>query len=242
VFEAYNGLGNLSDDITGKQPPAHPAHTPSSGPDAALAELADSWANRTDGQLAHIPNQDTRDPSVRQPGQRRRSQQRQEKLKTAKRLAMMGKSPLEIEQYLSSDPGEDERESAHDFAALREELGLLGVVYVDRGAFDSCQQMHDYLKRHANAAAEYMLAIPECRDCRLSIGGYCTKAGRKIVAEIDYSPGLLKQLSCSLAARGLIPPNSTLHSKGDLRAALLKKEATAPRAINLADLGYGLPK
>jgi hypothetical protein len=226
MFE-YNNMGDLPDDLMGE-----PMHKDSCDESKSYAskDLIESWSGRREGKPELIRN-DIRClgiPDFREK-QANALKERDGKIKKGKRMLIAGKSLEEVTQFLEANFSENEISTDSDIQKLIGEIGLLGRVYVDRSAFDSCNNMRDYMRETRNKLPEYLLTISECAECQKQANGYnyCHKVGLKLANEIEYSPDMMDKIEKKFKALGVMPVSKKLRSREDLKNLFLEKTPPA---------------
>jgi hypothetical protein len=112
----------------------------------------------------------------------------------------------------------------NDLVKLSSEQGLLGNVYIDMTAFDSCADAARALGRDKVRTAKYVVGSPAKNACSSHCTGTCRDMGKKVVASMEYSKDVLDSYTQHLRVAGKIASTAVIESKEALREAFAAKK------------------
>jgi hypothetical protein len=151
-------------------------------------------------------------------------------VKEAKKALMAGLKGKELADYLRIRFASDHILKAKDaLAALSQEQGLLGNVYIDASAFSSAEEAEQFMARHRTRLAQDIV-LNESQLTPAVIDVLAYKFHKNVVGSIKYDEDLFRKYRMHLQASGMIPKDFVIDSKETLRQAFLtepvRKQAT----------------
>lgn len=153
-------------------------------------------------------------------------------VKSAKLAAMKGTVGTKLASELAQTyPMALIKAAKDELSKVAEEQGLLGNVYVDLSAFNSCKDAANKLGSNKVRSAQYV--IGSCKHvCATHHTGYCSELKKTVVEKMAYSKDLLSSYEKHLKVVGKLASDEVIDSKDALQEALLK--SNAPKASNKA--------
>ena len=225
----YGSMGDLPDDLIGS------ILSPDAKTDRGNLvsnDLITSWSERKEGKLELIDN-DIRLLGISDDKEKRERSKRDrtDSIKHAKRMMTAGKSFEEIRQCLAASFSADQLSNDPEIASLAGEIGLLGRVYIDRSAYDTCDKMRDHLRESRNKIPELLLKNADCDACQKQMNGLniCPKAGLRLASTIEYSPDFCTRVQNRFAAYGLIAPGQPIKTRDDIKAVMFGRKPAISR-------------
>jgi hypothetical protein len=208
---------------------------PVSPVDRGIPELEEAWGvnRRTDG-LRIIPAVDREraqyEASLKAPVKQKSAAQRVRlELQRASRLLAAGAPFKRVAADSAARLGADAPEARSAISSLKEEQGLLGVVYVKASDYPGCDkgQWTD-LVRKKSASAAFVVKKADCEGCVHAQEGKCSLFKKTLVSDVPWKQAV-RIYSPRLEATG-----RHIASGGDpkeaLRAALASTPVTMPEA------------
>ena len=153
-------------------------------------------------------------------------------VRQAKRDMMAGLTGKALAAKLGALYMPDVIEAAKDeLVKLSSEQGLLGNVYLDMTAYDSCSDAARLLGRNKVRTARYVVGEPTKHVCTSHKMGTCRDLGKKVVASMEYTKDVLDGYAQHLKIAGKIAGDATIDSKEALRAAFTVKPKQADEQV-----------
>jgi hypothetical protein len=161
---------------------------------------------------------------------------RPDEIRKTARLALMQSTDLaKFKHALTSRFDLDSlRTHKHVIAAVLEERGLLGKLYIAADDFPTCRTGTDqkFASRYAKEA-KYVLAKPECVGCLHAMKGptgsdLCSVFHKEIQVEVPYSDALAVQVEQMQSAKGKNIAKAASAPKERIRLAMLADNFVAP--------------
>jgi len=190
----------------------------------AIPELQEQWSKNSDKSTTLSPNSS----AAAKPTKKDVSKEEIEGVvKSAKIAAMSGITGKMLAQELNGKyPKDLIAASREELERVASEQGLLGNVYVDLSAFNSCKEAANKLGSNKIRSAQYV--IGDCKHvCASHHTGYCSELKKKVVEKLAYDEVLLDSYEKHLRVLGKIASGEKIDSKGALQEALLKSNAPA---------------
>jgi len=157
-------------------------------------------------------------------------------IRQAKREMMAGVTGKALAAKLNALYMPDVITAAKDeLVKLSSEQGLLGNVYIDMTAFDSCAEAARVLGRNRVRTARYVVGEPTKHVCSSHKIGTCRDLGKKVVASMEYTPELLNSYAQHLKIAGMISTEEKIESKEALRDAFTVKPKAAAEAASVVE-------
>jgi len=125
---------------------------------------------------------------------------------------------------------------------LSAEQGLLGNVYLDMTAYDSCSEAARLLGKNRVRTAAYVVGEPTKHVCTSHRLGTCRDTGKKVVASMEYSKDVLAGYTQHLRVAGKIASDATIDSKEALRAAFIERPVQATEVTPVVEESVDLNK
>lgn len=148
----------------------------------------------------------------------------QDVVNTAKKEMMKGAVGRELAGKLSSMyPEALIKKAKEELVKVAMEQGLLGNVYVDLSAFDSCSDALKCLGMNKVRMAKYAVGKPRRHVCSSHNTGYCRDLKKRVVAEITYDTPLFSEYTDHLRIAGVIGVEDKIDSKDSLRIAFIRR-------------------
>jgi hypothetical protein len=156
-----------------------------------------------------------------------------EVVRQAKREMMAGLTGKALVSKLSALYMPEVIKAAKDeLVKLSSEQGLLGNVYLDMTAFDSCSDAANYLGKNKVRTARYVVGNPAKHACCSHSSGQCRDMNKKVVASMTYSNELLSEFEQHFKIAGMISADSIIDSKEGLRNVFMTKQAKTVAAYS----------
>lgn len=116
-------------------------------------------------------------------------------VKFAKVRMLMGKTEENVAEDIKANfSAATIKEAKNDLNLLfKEELGLMGNVYIDPSAFKNCKQGALFLKKNQAKLAKYALKMDKCAGCSYNSSNSCSLFGKKLTSSVNYSDDQLHQ-------------------------------------------------
>lgn len=188
-----------------------------------IPQLVDAWTHEQPKSVQLIDNQE---PPAKVAGSVYTKKDVQDVVDTAKKEMMLGSTGKSLADKIGSTYPIDLIERAKDdLSKVASEQGLLGSVYIDLSAFETCKQAAQYLGRNRIRMAKYATGNPKKSSCGLHDQGMCKELNKKVVASMEYSSEVLSEYTDHFRVAGLIGGKDVLDSKESLRSAIIKKQA-----------------
>jgi hypothetical protein len=186
-----------------------------------LPQLQQAWSHTSDRSTELIPNVAVVCKSASQEV----SKEAVDGLvRQAKRDMMMGLTGKALASKLASlYMPEVIRAAKEELTKLSAEQGLLGNVYLDMTAFDSCSEAARVLGKNRVRTAKFVLGKPTRHACATHAEGNCREMNKKVLSSLDYDHDVLEGYQQHLRVAGTIGPDEKISSKEDLREAFLRK-------------------
>jgi hypothetical protein len=229
----FGSLGTLPDDLIGKcsqKLGTADEIKPASG----RSELSDVWADYMNDGISLVNN--TGAMADRPPETTREVSENIGKIfNDARKIMMKGGNRQLLKQFLSFALGDPIKADDSRINELLCEFGLIGNVYLDRKAFENCDDLKYFWRKYRNPTAEFLLGNELCRTCEKNIN-FCPKAGLRVVESIDYTPELLERYKGKLSLCGKCGSGVMIENKEQLRKAFLSEptqktqSSVAPKA------------
>jgi len=194
-----------------------------------IPQLEEQWSHKTDKGVALTPNNTS---YVVAPKGEFSPEDILGVVRSAKVAAMQGVTG----KALAEDLGRKYQTSLiaaakGELVKVAEEQGLLGNVYIDLSAFNSCKEASNKLGSNKIRSAQFVTG--SCRHvCSSHNDGYCSELKKSVVDKVAYDSVLLSSYEKHLKVTGKIAADEKIDSKGALQEALLKSDA--PKASNKA--------
>jgi len=192
---------------------------PSTFPVRILPQLEEAWSHEPKEIFHRIP---TMEQTVSLDKVKEASDTQEGIVDAAKREIMGGHTgDALIERLTNVFPKEMLAGAKEPLRKVASEQGLLGNVYLDLTAFDSCKEAASVLNANKIRTAKYIVGSPKRHVCSSHGTGYCSALNKRVVSEVIYSEDLLKHYSDHLKLAGRMGANEIISSKEDLRAKFL---------------------
>lgn len=141
----------------------------------------------------------------------------------AKREMMKGLRGKELAEKLASMfPPTTIKAAREPLKVVATEQGLLGNVYIDLSAYDSCREAAQVLGPNRARLAEYVVGTPRRSVCSSHHEGYCKELRKTAVTEVPYGDELYGRYTNHLRVAGILGASESVTDKDTLRGALLK--------------------
>jgi hypothetical protein len=149
-------------------------------------------------------------------------------VRQAKREMMAGVTGSALAARLGSLFMPEVIQAAKDeLVKLSSEQGLLGNVYLDMTAFDSCSDAARTLGKNKVRTAKYVVGNPIKHACSSHATGVCRELGKKVIASMEYTKDVLEGYTQHLRLAGVIAASDSVDSKESLRQAFSVKPKRA---------------
>lgn len=203
-----------------------------------LPQLQDAWSHTEQRSTQLIPNVISVTPKK---ASEVPSEDVRDLIRQAKREMMAGVTGKTLSAKLSARYMPDVILAAKDeLIKLSAEQGLLGNVYLDMTAFDSCAEAARILGKNRVRTARCVVGSPTRNVCSSHKTGVCRDMGKKVVASMEYTKDMLDDYTTHLRISGKIAATATVDSKESLREAFLSVPAkpveSAPRVEEKVDV------
>lgn len=126
---------------------------------------------------------------------------------------------------------------------VAEEHGLLGNVYIDPNAFESCNLGAKLLQKVSREL--FVLKKKACFDCRFGTSGNCSKFGGKLVDSVEYTEEMFREYAKKLEGLGRVNKKvaSDIYKNGDdfkekIRSLFLHLGKPVRRETGVVDQAY----
>ncbi|NBV28968.1 hypothetical protein EBS02_08150, partial [bacterium] len=132
---------------------------------------------------------------------------------------------IEANKYIHND---EWQKTASVRKKLSTEQGILGNVYIDVTAFDSCHKAKEVTDKH-NKLAKFVLETPHCGGCSYNSNGKCSLVSKRIASKNEAlnSENTKKYLEYLKSVKRIddnfISKNSSLSNQEILQRAFLSK-------------------
>lgn len=188
-------------------------------PVRVLPELAKLWRTG-DVSTTLIPNVEVRDLTGRTADEDAVTNV-PEVIREAKKAMMAGKVGAEVAEYLRSRFNKRQIEAAaEELKSISSEMGLLGNVYVDVGAFKTFDEADKFLSNHRARLARDLLFDPSQISPSVVIK-LASKHRKNATTEVSYDQENLDRYKDHLVTAGRIPSSFGITTKEELRKAFL---------------------
>jgi len=148
-------------------------------------------------------------------------------VRSAKRAMMLGHTGRSLADKLAGLYSRDVICASKDaLTKLAAEQGLLGNVYIDMEAFDSCDEAVKMLGKNKIRTAKYVVGSPKKRACNEHKTGFCRDLRKKVVAEVLFDDSLFSHYSDHLKIAGVMSADETISSKDQLRECFFRIHAS----------------
>jgi len=196
-----------------------------------LPQLRDAWTHTNVRSTELVPNVVALSP--KQASDEISQEIVSEVVRQAKREMMAGMTGKVLASKLSALYMPEVIKAAKDeLIKLSSEQGLLGNVYLDMTAFDSCSDAANYLGKNKVRTARYVVGNPIKHACCSHSSGQCRDMNKKVVASMDYSKELLSEFTQHFKIAGMIPSDGFIDSKEALKNVFMTKQAKTVEAYS----------
>ena len=184
----------------------------------AIPKLQEAWRHLEDSNINLVPNSDLNyNYKTPQPAE----QDILEVLNFSKKQMMTGKKGKDLANLISDYASPEIIKVAYQYlAALKDEYGLLGTVYIDPTVFAKCSEGAKFLKKRAKTA-RYVKKMGKCGGCVFNDCGRCQVYKRNIASEIPYGPELFSFYAKHFNLNG---SKTEINSISDLKKAFLEED------------------
>jgi len=156
-------------------------------------------------------------------------------LRTAKKAMMKGLVGSGLADHLRERYSKKELESAREeLTKLSSEQGLLGNVYVDLSAFENYREANEFMTKHKNRLARYLLVKDSSIRPEL-VKALSLNFKKDVVSSMDYGKEVLASYKSHLITAGKIDPSYEVDSKEALKKAFLARFKDAPIEVKAAE-------
>jgi len=197
-----------------------------------LPKLADLWSHNQTNEtgISLIPNM-----TVQHTATQDAATDTGPVVKEAKKALMAGLKGKELADYLRVRFASDHILKAKDaLAALSQEQGLLGNVYIDASAFSSAEEAEQFMARHRTRLAQDIV-LNESPLNPAVVDLLAFKFHKNVVGSITYDESLFQKYRAHLQASGVIPKSFVIDSKETLRQAFLAEPVRKPATMMKED-------
>lgn len=234
LFEA--GLANLKWlDVD----PHDLKNIPAEKPASAIRELEDAWAEapaKTDLHL--VPNYEI--PGKFASSSKTSLDLTRDIVAFVKRDLMSGSSlKVAAENLKKTYPLEFIKKAEEPLREVFKEAGVLGNVYIDPSAFDTCKLGKDELSNR-DKVAKFAMKMDKCAGCIKNEGNFCSLFRKDLVDNVPYDR-VLPQYQRLLTARGIELDSTVKTAKQMLKVAFSSetpKASTSSAVVTNVERSY----
>jgi len=183
-------------------------------------KLAEIWNHQESKGISIVPNLTVQQLGV-QGSEVKASEVSASVVREVKKAMMAGIKGKDLANHLRARFSPMDVIVAKDaLAALSEEQGLLGNVYIDASAFTSSKEAETFMTQHRTRLAQDIV-VNESKLNPNVISVLANKFRKNVLAKVNYDVPLFEKYKNHLVASGRIPKDFVIDSKETLRQAFL---------------------